>query len=138
MTERMRPMGEAPPNADWVHVWPKIRLLVPDFVYWHAYEVGGCWVDTDGGDLDAAKVSCYVGWTPIARPLEPDEPKPEARTIPPTPQRLRIQILSAAHESVALGQSGGDFLAMASIAHNEATKRAERAKSDEQKGEPSC
>ena len=49
----------------------------------------------------------------------------------PTPQRLRMQILSAAQEAVALGQSLGDFLAMASIAHNEATKRAQKMKGEQ-------
>lgn len=56
----------------------------------------------------------------------------------PTPQRLRIQILSAAQEAVALGQSVGDFLALASTAHSQATKRAERVKEGEQKGGRSC
>lgn len=39
-----------------------------------------------------------------------------------------MQILSAAQEAVALGQSRGDFLAMAAIAHTQATKRAELVK----------
>lgn len=46
----------------------------------------------------------------------------------PTPQRLRMQILSAAQEAVALGQSLGEFLALASVAHAQATKRAELVK----------
>ncbi len=124
MTERMRPMSEAPPNADWVHVWPKIQTNVPDRVFWHAYEVGGVWVDADGGELNDAQVKCCAGWTPIVRPLEPDAPEPEAKTIPPSIDRATFQLFSAAQESVALGQSMAAFQALAGVAHARATKRA--------------
>ncbi len=62
----------------------------------------------------------------IERFLAP-EPEP-APILPPTPQRLRLQIVSAARESVALGQSLAAFQALAGVAHARATKRAEGAR----------
>jgi len=128
--ERMRPMSEAPRSTK---VW----------VWWKRYDTpeslrldGEAWVDEHG---DAWHVDDAQGWTPIVRPLEPDAPEPEAQTMPPTPQRLRLQIRSAAQESVALGIGVGELLEMAKLAHGEATKQAARATADEaQKGERTC
>lgn len=53
-------------------------------------------------------------------------PEPEAQTMPPMPQRLRLQIQSAAQESVALGQPLAQFQALAGVAHAQATRRAAR------------
>lgn len=116
--ERMRPMSEAPRSTK---VW----------VWWERYDTpeslcldGEAWVDEHG---DAWHVDDAQGWTPIVRPLEPEAPEPEpAPILPPTPQRLRLQIVSAAQESVALGQSLAEFQALAGVAHAQAAKRAAR------------
>lgn len=133
MIERMRPMSAEPQDGAAVWVWWREDPSPSPLTFRQ-----GAWEDGDGLKWN---VSEAVGWTlrtlPV-RPLEPDAPEPEAQTMPPTPQRLRLQIMSAAQESVALGQSVGDFLAMASIAYREAKKRAERVKVDEQTGERSC
>lgn len=124
--QRMRPMSEAPRDGTAVLLWWKIQRVAPNVCYWDAE---GGWL------LDATKEIAgsetwtdenFAGWTPIVRPLEPEAPEPEAQTMPPTPQRLRLQIQSAAQESVALGQGVGEFLAMAEMAHGEATERAAR------------
>lgn len=122
-------MSEAPPDEHWVQAWlaDKYDGYWPEQVYWYGdREGGGVWIDEDGDEIDAAGLRCFSGWTPTFRPLEPDAPEPEAQTMPPTPQRLRLQIVSAAQESVALGQARIEFLAMASIAHVEAMERAAR------------
>ncbi len=147
--DRMRPMSEAPRDGTAVLLWWKEATYNPDVASYHT----GCamWLtDSDGAYQDAV----LAGWTPIVRPLEPEAPErnckgawalgnncktcprcietkpdalePEAQTMPPTPQRLRLQIQSAAQESVALGQARIEFLAMASIAHVEAMERAAR------------
>lgn len=53
---------------------------------------------------------------------------PEPESLPPSKQRATFQLFSAAQEAVALGQSVGEFLALASVAHAQATKRAELVK----------
>mgnify|MGYP000857588494 CR=1 FL=1 len=133
MIERMRPMSAEPQDGAAVWVWWREDPSPSPLTFRQ-----GAWEDGDGLKWN---VSEAVGWTlrtlPV-RPLEPDAPEP-APILPPTPQRLRLQIRSAAQESVALGIRVGEFLAMASIAHNEATKQAARATADEaQKGERSC
>lgn len=55
------------------------------------------------------------------RPMD-SAPEPDETS----PQRLRLQIQSAAQESVALGQPLAEFQALAGVAHAQATKRAAR------------
>ncbi len=147
--DRMRPMSEAPRDGTEVLLWWKEATYNPDVA--HYYAPWTMWL-TDGDS--AYQDAVFAGWTPIVRPLEPDAPErnckgawvlgnncktcprcietkpeapePEAQTMPPTPQRLRLQIRSAARESVALGQGVGEFLAMAEMAHAQATQRAAR------------
>lgn len=83
---------------------------------------------------EAPERNCKGAWalgtncTTCPRCIEtkPEAPEPEAQTMPPTPQRLRLQIQSAAQESVALGQPLAKFLALAGVAHAQAAKRAAR------------
>lgn len=119
--DRMRPMSEAPRDGTAVLLWWKEATYDPDVARYHTGN--SMWLtDSDGAYQDAV----LAGWTPIVRPLEPDAPEPEAQTVPPTPQRLRLQIQSAAQESVALRQPLAAFQALAGVAHLRATQRAAR------------
>lgn len=122
MIERMRPMSEAPRDGTAVTLWWVWRNFAPDVCRWD--EQSKAW--ERAGDHREWADDLFIGWTPIVRPLEPEAPEPDpAPILPPTPQRLRLQIRSAAQESVALGQGVGEFVAMAKLAHGEATKRKE-------------
>ncbi len=112
--ERMRPMDSAPRDGTEVLLWFTGHNGAAVCFWNEKYRL---W-DEREDDPDGWREDQCAGWTPIVRPLEP-EPAP---ILPPTPQRLRLQIRSAAQESVALGIGVGEFVAMASLAHMEAIK----------------
>lgn len=118
--ERMRPMDSAPRDGTEVLLWFTGHNGAAVCFWNEKYRL---W-DEREDDPDGWREDQCAGWTPIVRPLEP-EPAP---ILPPTPQRLRLQIRSAAQESVALGQSLAAFQALAGVAHARATKRAEGAR----------
>lgn len=83
---------------------------------------------------EAPERNCKGAWalgtncTTCPRCIEtkPEAPEPEAPILPPSKGRAAFQLFSAAHESVALGQSLAEFQALAGVAHAQATKRAAR------------
>lgn len=109
--DRMRPMSEAPPSGTAVWLWFEPARPPMPMNFWR-----GKWVDDDGRSwiVDSA-----TGWTPRTLPVRPLEPRPPEH-------RLRLQIQSAAQESVALGQPLAKFVALAGVAHAQAAKRAAR------------
>ena len=147
--QRMRPMSEAPPVGTAVMLWWKEVTLNPAVVIWHdgwlerAPSFAG-WTPIvrplePEAPEQTQKPRCKVcGDTrimerrghlvPCTHCHLPREiaPEPVAQTMPPTPQRLRLQMQSAAHESVALRQPLAAFQALAGVAHAQATQRAAR------------
>lgn len=82
MTERMRPMSEAPRDGTQVLLWWKEATYNPDVA--HYYAPWTMWLtDSDSAYQDAV----FAGWTPLVRPLEPDAPEPEPAPILPPPRR---------------------------------------------------
>lgn len=83
---------------------------------------------------EAPERNCKGAWAlgnncktcPRCIETKPEAPEPEAPILPPSKGRATIHLHGAAQEAVALGQSVGEFLALASVAHAQAMKRAAR------------
>lgn len=121
--QRMRPMSEAPRDGTAVLLWWGCPDFAPDVCRWD--EQSKAW-ERGAGDTREWADDVFAGWTPIVRPLEPNAPEPEAQTMPPSMERATIQLFSAAQESVALRQPLAKFVALAGVAHAQATMRAAR------------
>lgn len=83
---------------------------------------------------EAPERNCKGAWAlgnncktcPRCIETKPEAPEPEAQAIPPSMERATFQLFSAAQESVALGQPLAKFVALAGVAHAQATQRAAR------------
>ena len=125
--DRMRPMSEAPRDGTEIKLWVKGKKE-PFVCGWHVVGGVGVWMRMEDPPVELVygDERYLLGWTPLDVELEPDAPELEDPRLARSPQRLRLQIQSAAQESVALRQPLAKFVALAGVAHAQATRRAAR------------